>query len=73
MEDISMNEISIIIDGVRYDAVEATKKELNDFDFISCHYCDLYEHCEKYDCFDMCGEELGSYKYFKKYNKKQEE
>lgn len=60
-----MNEVSIIINGVRYDAVEATKNELNN-GVIACHMCDLYEHCKQYDNFDMCAELLGSFKYFEK-------
>lgn len=40
-----MNEVSIIINGVRYDAVE-TKTEL------ACEECDLLDLCEKaqYTC-----------------------
>lgn len=57
-----MNEVS-------YDAVEATKKELNDFGFMVCDHCDLGERCKKYEPFEMCGNILGSFKYFKKSTK----
>lgn len=62
----AINEVSIIINGVRYDAVEATKKQLNDFCFIACHSCDLDKKCNKHDAYDLCRNVLGSFKYFKK-------
>ena len=65
-----MNEVSIIINGVRYDAVEATKKELNNFCFIACHSCDLDKKCNKHDAYDLCRNVLGTYTYFKKSDKK---
>lgn len=66
-----MNEISIIINGVRYDAVEAPK----DVDF-GCDVCDLHEHCSELSkatqgaSFDICALELGDDRIFKKSDKK---
>jgi hypothetical protein len=41
-----MKEISIIIDGVRYDAVEA--------EFETCKHCDLKYECREYVLSDIC-------------------
>lgn len=38
-----MKEISIIIDGVRYDAVDA--------EYASCKGCDLKDKCREHDFF----------------------
>jgi hypothetical protein len=44
-----MKEISIIIDGVRYDAVDVESE------FKTCKYCDLkYHHCREYELSDLC-------------------
>ena len=65
-----MNEVSIIINGVRYDAVEAPK----DIDF-TCDTCDLHKHCSEISeatqgaSIDVCALELGD-KVFKKSDKK---
>lgn len=42
-----MNEVSIIINGVGYDAVEANTE------FI-CEECDLRDLCEKVQCACLC-------------------
>lgn len=66
-----MNEISIIINGVRYDAVEAPK----DVDF-TCDTCDLHKHCSELSkatqgaSFAICSLGLGDDKCFKKSDKK---
>ena len=59
-----MNEISIIINGVRYDA--ATPR----YD-VSCNECDLADFCQKaemhsYTCLAL----IGVYRCFKKSDKK---
>ena len=56
-----MNEVSIIINGVRYDAVETDTKER------LCSGCDFYENCELYVC---CGHLIGLNQVFKKSDKK---
>lgn len=56
-----MNEVSIIINGVRYDAVEADTKE------SLCYGCDLYRDCKLADC---CGDLIGLNQVFKKVDKK---
>lgn len=60
-----MNEISIIINGVRYDAVDTTDVEW-------CHCCDLCEMCNEHDfaSSELCNEVFGSNKIFKKSDKK---
>ncbi len=54
------NQVSIIINGVRYDAVETDTKK-----FI-CHSCDLHRGCK----FAFCGDLLEPNQVFKKSNKK---
>lgn len=66
-----MNEVSIIINGVRYDAVEAPK----DVDF-ACDICDRRKHCLEIsedtqgEIFSACALVLGKNKYLKKSDKK---
>lgn len=56
-----MEEVSIIINEVRYDAVERdTQEDL-------CYSCDLYKNCKLADC---CGDLIGLNKIFKKSDKK---
>lgn len=55
-----MNEVSIIINGVRYDAVERDALDL-------CYGCDLYRDCKLADC---CGDLIGLNQVFKKSDKK---
>lgn len=64
-----MNEISIIINGIKYDAVEMTHEE-NDMD-INCNLCDLQHECKNASvCLDIpCDYILGLSRYFKKSNK----
>lgn len=61
-----MNEVSIIINGVRYDAVEASKKG------CVCHGCDLEKLCDNSpDCIvDLCATLVGKLRCFKKSDKK---
>ena len=59
-----MNEVSIIINGVRYDAVENIIPK-------DCYGCDFANYCDKiefniYTCHAMIGDD----KYFKKSDKK---
>lgn len=63
-----MNEVSIIINGVRYDAVEMTHEE-NDMT-VSCNLCDLQHDCKNapLDFETSCGYILGLNRYFKKSN-----
>lgn len=56
-----MNEVSIIINGVRYDAVERETQE------SICYGCDLYKNCK---LADTCGDLIGLNKIFKKSDKK---
>ena len=56
-----MNEISIIINGVRYDTVERKPLE------TLCYGCDLYKNCKLADC---CGDLIGLDQIFKKSDKK---
>ncbi len=44
-----MNEVSIIINGVRYDAVSMGNEE-----DASCCNCDLRPLCDKYSLVDLC-------------------
>lgn len=66
-----MNEVSIIINGVRYDAVDIPK----DID-CTCYICDLHEYCSKLSkdtqgaFIAFCAIELGDDKVFKKSDKK---
>lgn len=62
-----MNEVSIIINGVRYDAVDIYFKE------CSCDICDILEYCEA-DHHERlrptCCKLIGENKCFKKSDKK---
>ena len=60
-----MSNISIIINGTRYDAVNLTGSDW-------CDACDLLELCNAYDCVstDLCYAIFGVYKVFKKSDKK---
>lgn len=66
-----MNEVSIIINGVRYDAVEIPDG-LDEF----CDNCDLHDYCCEISkatqgaSFAICALELGDDRIFKKSNKK---
>lgn len=64
------NEVSIIINGERYDAVETTREE-NDM-AVSCNLCDLQYKCKiaPIDLAIPCGYILGLSRYFKKSDKK---
>lgn len=56
-----MNEVSIIINGVRYDAVEHTGRT------FCCDDCDLLDDCS---IVQSCGFLIGIKKIFKKSDKK---
>ena len=55
-----MNEVSIIINGVRYDAVEKDESE------TLCDGCDLYKNCV---LADSCENLIGLERVFKKSDK----
>lgn len=57
----TMNEISIIINGVRYDAVERNTKR------NYCHGCDLFVDCQLSHC---CEDLIGLNRVLKKSDKK---
>ena len=63
-----MNEVSIIINGVRYDAVEMTEEETSR---ISCELGDLNYRCKcaKMSLDITCAYILGMSRYFKKSTK----
>jgi hypothetical protein len=56
-----MNEVSIIINGVRYDAVERPPLQKGESPCRECDICDLWE----YDGFP-CDEVIGYNRVFKK-------
>lgn len=59
-----MNEVSIIINGVRYDAV------MSDFPFSDCHDCAFFVSCtENNSCCNFLGENMQGM-IFKKSDKK---
>lgn len=58
-----MNEVSIIINGVRYDAVEKPKG------FDVCNGCDICELYEVKDIIFPCSKIIGSNRVFKKSDK----
>ena len=63
-----MNEVSIIINGVRYDAVEATENFHNE----PCDkHCDLCEYCDEISeiFHHVCKDMIGSDSTFKKSTK----
>ena len=56
-----MNEVSITINGVRYDAVDGK----------SCTECDLFEHCtSKFEPCNIFPRSMQIHKVFKKSDKK---
>ena len=61
-----MNEVSIIINGVRYDAVEGDSESKT-----GCRCCDLHDMCRAHCEYQLC-EYLGItlFWYFKKSDKK---
>lgn len=62
-----MNEVSIIINGVRYDAVEAKTE-------FTCEECDLRHLCEKEQYMCLCVIlNIEENKYFKKSDKEFEQ
>lgn len=65
-----MKEVSIIINRVRYDAVEMTREEKDMA--VSCNLCDLQHECKNapVDLEIPCGYILGLSGYFKKSDKK---
>lgn len=57
----SQNQVSIIINGVRYDAVDGK----------SCTKCDLFEYCtSKFEPCNIFPRSMQIYKVFKKSDKK---
>ena len=59
-----MNEVSIIINGVRYDAVDAKTE-------FTCEECDLRKICEQAPYCNICiAFDIRDNKCFKKTNKK---
>ena len=63
-----MNEVSIIINGVRYDSVRT------DIHANECETCDLKDLCDELEqCFgglsDVCANVVGSHSHFKKSKK----
>ena len=58
-----MNEVSIIINGVRYDVVDVNGKAL-------CNECDLNDWCKDYDFCFFCSMYCKKSQYFKKSDKK---
>ena len=66
-----MTEVSIIINGVRYDAVEITEEDVE-----FCDNCDLHGYCCEVSkatqgaSFTICALELGDSRIFKKSDKK---
>ena len=61
IEEERIDEVSIIINGIRYDAVERESQE------SLCYDCDLYKNCK---LADTCGDLIGLNKIFKKSEKK---
>ena len=62
----TMNEVSIIINGVRYDAVESSKRG------CVCHECDLEKLCDNNlpdGVIDLCATFVGKLRRFKKSTK----
>ena len=58
------NQVSIIINGVRYDAVDMDGKE-------SCNGCDLLDRCKAHCNFNLCEQlGIGMWYIFKKSDKK---
>lgn len=59
-----MNEVSIIINGVKYDEVERNGRSRK------CMYCDIYSHCKKNNnLIGVCNISTKDV-FFKKFNKK---
>lgn len=58
-----MNEVSIIVNGVRYDSVLLHEDN-------SCDYCDLYDYCKKVELYrDICTNMIGYNSHFTKSKK----
>lgn len=58
-----MNEVSIIINGTRYDAVDATKIDED------CDFCDLSKICCMFNLMDFCSCYVNENRHFKKSTK----
>ena len=61
-----MNEISIIINGVRYDAVKRPPRQKGKSPCSECDICDLWEINDGFPCNEIIGEN----RVFKKSDKK---
>lgn len=62
-----MNEVSIIIDGIRYDVADTIHTD------NSCNECDLREFCSKVELYDYtCDAMIGRFKRFKRADKTKE-
>ena len=62
------NEVSIIINGTRYDAV---KSSLIEDKCENCKHCDLLDECKKRTvAFYLCSLTMGEIYHFKKSDKK---
>lgn len=62
-----MNEVSIIINGVRYDAVVSNNTTDGN---ASCEECDLFEKCHERTFMHLCSSFLTRCQIFKKSDKK---
>ena len=51
-----MNEISIIINGVRYDAVKRPPRQKGKSPCSECDICDLWEINDGFPCNEIIGE-----------------
>lgn len=58
-----MNEVSIIINGTRYDAVDAQKMDAD------CDFCDLAKTCYIFELTSFCSYYVGEDKHFKESTK----
>ena len=58
-----MNEVSIIINGVRYDSIQVEGE-------ASCKMCDLNSCCHDYDIIFFCTSVCNLSQCFKKFDKK---
>lgn len=55
------NQVSIIINGVRYDAVDVGNNKL----YGECDFCDLSKECQMFELANFCSYYVGEDKHFR--------
>lgn len=55
------NEVSIIINGTRYDSVDVGNNKIDG----DCDYCNIFKECQMFELTSFCSYYVGEGKHFK--------